>query len=84
MITGRSPPELLEAEGIILASPVYFRHVTGQMKTFFDRSLALGHKPRPTWKPGLAISVSAGLGETDTADYLAFCCVPSEPSQSER
>ncbi len=63
--------KLLEAEGIILASPVYFRHVTGQMKTFFDRSLALGHKPRPTWKPGLAISVSAGLGETDTADYLA-------------
>jgi hypothetical protein len=41
------------------------------MKTFLDRSLALGHKPRPNWKPGLAISVSAGLGETDTAGYLA-------------
>src|SRR5208337_1614632 len=26
---------------------------------------------RPTWKPGLAISVSAGMGETDTAEYLA-------------
>jgi multimeric flavodoxin WrbA/putative sterol carrier protein len=64
--------KLLEADGIILASPVYFLQVTGQMKTFFDRSLAFGHKPRPTWKPGLAISVSAGLGETDTASYLAF------------
>jgi hypothetical protein len=42
------------------------------MKTFLDRSLALGHKPRPAWKPGLAISVSAGLGETDVASYLAF------------
>ena len=64
--------KLLAADGVILACPVYFLHVTGQMKTFFDRSLAFGHKPRPTWKPGLAISVSAGLGETDTASYLAF------------
>ncbi len=64
--------KLLAADGVILASPVYFLHVTGQMKTFLDRSLAFGHKPRSAWKPGLAISVSAGLGETDTADYLAF------------
>ena len=63
--------KLLSVDGIVLASPVYFFQVTGQMKTFLDRSLAFGHKPRPTWKPGLAISVSAGLGETDTANYLA-------------
>jgi len=64
--------KLLAADGVILASPVYFMHVTGQMKTFLDRCLAFGHKPRSTWKPGLAISVSAGMGETDTANYLAF------------
>ena len=64
--------KLLDADGVILASPVYFLQVTGQMKTFLDRSLAFGHKPRPTWKPGLAISVSSGLGETDTVNYLAF------------
>ena len=63
--------KLLAADGVILACPVYFFHVPGQMKTFFDRSLAYGHKPRANWKPGLAISVSAGLGETDTAGYLA-------------
>jgi multimeric flavodoxin WrbA len=62
---------LLAADAVILASPVYFFHVTAQMKTFLDRSLALGHKPRPTWKPGLAVSVSAGSGETQVADYLA-------------
>jgi multimeric flavodoxin WrbA len=62
---------LLAAEGIVLASPVYFLHVTAQMKTFIDRSLAYGHKPRTSWKPGLAISVSAGKGETQTAGYLA-------------
>jgi len=64
--------KLLAADGVILASPVYFMHVTGQMKTFVDRCLGFGHKPRTTWKPGLAISVSAGMAETDTANYLSF------------
>ena len=35
--------KLLFADGVILASPVYFLHVTGQMKTSLDRSLAFGH-----------------------------------------
>lgn len=63
--------KLLDADAVILASPVYFRHVTAQMKTFLDRSLGYGHRPRGTWKPGLAVSVSAGWGETEVAHYLA-------------
>ncbi|MBU4278556.1 MAG: NAD(P)H-dependent oxidoreductase [Proteobacteria bacterium] len=63
--------KLLDADGIILASPVYFLHVTAQMKTFIDRSLAWGHKPRDTYKPGLAISVAAAFQEVEVADYLA-------------
>lgn len=62
--------KLMAAPGIILASPVYFLHVTAQMKAFLDRSLTFGHKPRPNWKPGLAVCVSAGMGETETGDYL--------------
>ncbi len=62
--------KIMAADGIILASPVYFKHVTAQMKTFIDRSLSLGHRPRTSWKPGLAISVSAGMAETATAHYL--------------
>lgn len=61
---------LLAADAVILASPVYFFHVTAQMKTFLDRCLAFGHKPRTTWKPGLAISVAAAVGEVETAEYL--------------
>jgi len=61
---------LFAADGIILASPVYFKHITAQMKTFIDRSLAFGHKPRGATKPGLAITVSAGLADTATAHYL--------------
>lgn len=67
---------LLAADGVILASPVYFSHVTAQMKAFIDRGLALGHKPRGTWKPGIAVSVSAGLGETQVAEYLSAMLRP--------
>lgn len=62
--------KLTAADGIIMASPVYFMHVTAQMKTFIDRALSFGHKPRTTWKPGLAVCVSAGLSDTDTTRYL--------------
>jgi multimeric flavodoxin WrbA len=61
---------VLEADAVILASPVYFFNVTAQMKTFLDRSLGYGHRPRGDWKPGLTVSVSAGYGETWVADYL--------------
>ncbi|MGB8992214.1 MAG: NAD(P)H-dependent oxidoreductase [Desulfobaccales bacterium] len=61
---------VLEADAVILASPVYFFNVTAQMKTFLDRSLGYGHRPRGDWKPGLSLSVSAGYGETWVADYL--------------
>lgn len=63
--------ELVNADALVLGSPVYFYHVTGQMKTFLDRSLAYGHKPRGSWKPGLALSVTARVGETEVAEYLA-------------
>jgi multimeric flavodoxin WrbA/putative sterol carrier protein len=61
---------VLEADAVILASPVYIFNITAQMKTFLDRSLGYGHRPRGGWKPGLALSVSAGHGETWAADYL--------------
>ncbi|MFH1114738.1 MAG: NAD(P)H-dependent oxidoreductase [Pseudomonadota bacterium] len=62
--------KLSEAHAVILGSPVYIRSVTGQMKTFLDRSVARGHRPERGWKPGLAISVSAGYGETSVGEYL--------------
>jgi multimeric flavodoxin WrbA/putative sterol carrier protein len=62
--------KVLEDDAIILAAPVYFLNVPGQMKTFLDRSLGYGHRPRGTWKPGLSVSVSAGYGETWVAEYL--------------
>ena len=63
--------KLLAADGIIFASPVYIFSVTAQMKAFLDRSLAYGHKPRSSWKPGMSVCVSAGFGETEVGAYLA-------------
>ncbi|MBM4325977.1 MAG: hypothetical protein FJ118_02340 [Deltaproteobacteria bacterium] len=61
----------LAADAVILACPVYVFNVTAQMKTFLDRSLGHGHRPQESWKPGLAVSVSAGLGESWVAEYLS-------------
>jgi multimeric flavodoxin WrbA len=35
-------PKLLEADAVVLATPIYFFAVSGQMKTFLDRTYALG------------------------------------------
>jgi multimeric flavodoxin WrbA len=62
--------KVLDADAIILASPVYFHHVTAQMKTFLDRSVLYGHRPLRTWKPGLSVSVAAVFAEVSVAQYL--------------
>ena len=61
---------MAEVDGIIFASPVYLGTVTGQMKTFLDRCLPLGHRPQLMGKYGLAIAVSAGIQDVETRDYL--------------
>lgn len=63
--------KMLAADAVILGSPVYVLNVTAQMKTFLDRSLGFGHRPRENWKPGLAVCVSAGLEEVAVSRYLS-------------
>ncbi len=79
MIKGKCPqeddmPDLIEkiiaVDGIVLGSPVYVLHVTAQMKTFIDRMVAFGHRPRLQGKYGAAVSVSAGWGDQEVALYL--------------
>ncbi|MDI6752532.1 MAG: NAD(P)H-dependent oxidoreductase [bacterium] len=63
--------KIFGADGIIMASPTYIFSVTAQMKTFLDRCVWLGHRPQLQGKYGVAISVSAGYGEEETANYLS-------------
>ncbi len=55
-------PKLLEANGIIWGTPVYFYDVTAQAKILIDRSYALYIKGGLTNKVGGVISVAGSLG----------------------
>ncbi len=50
--------KILEADGIILASPNYIDNVTAQLKTFFDRSANFIHEQLLDGKYGLTITTS--------------------------
>jgi len=63
--------KLLNADVIILASPVYFAQVTAQMKTFIDRTLSFGHRPSLQGKIGASVAVYAGVSSAHSvADYM--------------
>ncbi len=63
--------KMLQADGLVLASPVYAWNVTALMKNFLDRFAYLAHRPQFFGKPVLVVVTSGGGGHKDTADYLA-------------
>jgi multimeric flavodoxin WrbA len=60
-------PKLLEVDGLILASPIFFYGLTSQVKALVDRCQALWvmkHKrPAPRGRKGVFIAVGATKGE---------------------
>ena len=66
---------MLEAELIILDSPVYVYHATGQMMSFLDHfgTWWLVHRPRPemSGKQAVAIATAAGGGMKSTTKDMA-------------
>jgi len=62
---------MLESEGIIWATPVYFWSMSGQMKTVMDRTYALGFpKLQLANKVGGLILVAGGRGCMNTANIF--------------
>ncbi len=59
-ITSEITPMLLESDGIVLGSPVFFNNVSSQMKAFMDRTWCLRGKLLN--KLGGAIVVGRGYG----------------------
>ena len=53
-------PELDACDALIIASAVYYRNVTAQLKAVFDRSYAVRGKKPLAGKPGGAITVGRG------------------------
>lgn len=66
---------ILEAEVLILDSPVYVYHATGQMMSFLDHfgTWWVVHRPRPEMahKQAVAISTAAGGGMKSTTKDMA-------------
>ncbi|NLU25052.1 MAG: flavodoxin family protein [Clostridiales bacterium] len=62
--------QMIKADGIILASPVYLQQVSGKMKTFIDRTCSWYHRPALTGKPVLCIATTKGSGLKPTLSYL--------------
>jgi len=70
-------PKMATADGIILASPVYFWSVSGQAKTLMDRTFALLGGNTLTNKAGAAIAVadrSGGTGAIEVFDNYIYHC----------
>ena len=61
---------MLEADGIVLASPVYLDHVTAQMKALLDRSSHFIHCLRLIGKYMAAVTTSGGGSGDATAAFL--------------
>lgn len=62
--------KMLEAEAIILITPLYAQQVTGLLKNFIDQLSYLWHRPRCFGKKAMVV-VTGGALFKDTLNYMA-------------
>ena len=68
--------KLLEADGIIFGTPIYFYNMTAQAKSVMDRTIALNRPERSLAnKVGGAVVVAGSLGIADALKDLYFYMV---------
>jgi multimeric flavodoxin WrbA len=63
--------KLVEADGIILASPVYLMHITGKLKSLIDKTASWVHRPPMVGKPALVVATTAGSADGIEAKQLS-------------
>jgi multimeric flavodoxin WrbA len=63
--------EMLAADGVIFASPVYVNHISALMKSFIDRIGYESHRPRFFSKQAMVMAVCAGFGADKAAGYMS-------------
>jgi multimeric flavodoxin WrbA len=66
--------KMLDADGVIFASPVYSGNVTGLMKTFIDRISYNGHRPKFFGKKAFFLVTTGILGAGDVLKYMKTWC----------
>lgn len=68
--------KMLESDGMIFGSPVYFYNITAQGKAVIDRTIALGHGGKSLAnKVGGVVVVGGSLGLVDAVKDLYFYMV---------
>lgn len=67
-------PEIVAAiersDGVILASPVYIYHVSGQIKVLLDRLAACFHRPAFYGRHAMALATTGFFGTEPTLKYM--------------
>jgi len=61
--------KMIDSDGLILATPVYMRHVSGTLKNFIDRTCSWFHRPELTGKVLLPVATTAGSALKQTLDF---------------
>lgn len=62
--------KMLDADGVIFASPVYSMNVSGLMKTFIDRISYTGHRPRFFGRKAFFLVTTGLFGAGDVMKYM--------------
>lgn len=77
-------PQLVQADGLIFGSPVYYAGISGQLKSFMDR-LFYAYGKALVYKPAAAVVSARRGGCSTTFDdinrYFTMSCMPVVPSQ---
>lgn len=63
--------QVLSADGLVLATPVYVGTVTGKLKSLIDKTASWLHRPQAVGMPVLPVVTTAGSGHKRTLSYLA-------------
>jgi multimeric flavodoxin WrbA len=62
--------KIIEADGIILGTPVYIRQIPGRLKILFDRACSWYHRPPVAGKPIFFITTTQASGSKQTVNTL--------------
>ena len=76
--------KLVEADGLVFGSPVFYAGISGQLKSFMDR-LFYAYKNHMQYKPAAAVVSARRGGCVSTFDdinrFFTISCMPVVPSQ---
>ena len=63
--------KMMDADGVVFATPVYSMHVSYLIKTMIDRMAYIFHRPRFFKKYALTMSVAGNIGIKESNRYLS-------------